>query len=157
MLQDVPEIWEISYNPAADDVPIGMIHDFLYKEGARSYQGSSTRAAASARAHGPGLHAKPPRALGMSRQGGKSQVIHLDVRKDDRQPAAVRHASIRRCCHLELPSGAWHTGAQRDGPAQPRRWPGQGCLIWKAGHAQNRPMPGPGRLMRSHEGAPMSG
>ncbi|MCX7147191.1 MAG: c-type cytochrome, partial [Sulfuritalea sp.] len=30
-LKDVPEVWEISYNPKADDIPVGMIHDFKYK------------------------------------------------------------------------------------------------------------------------------
>jgi mono/diheme cytochrome c family protein/WD40 repeat protein len=33
-LKDVKEVWEISYNPKADDIPAGMIHDFKYKEGA---------------------------------------------------------------------------------------------------------------------------
>ena len=33
-LKDVPEVWEISYNPQADDIPVGMVHDFQYKEGA---------------------------------------------------------------------------------------------------------------------------
>lgn len=32
-LTDVPEIWEISYNPTAEELPIGMIHDFQYREG----------------------------------------------------------------------------------------------------------------------------
>ena len=33
-LKDVKELWEISYNPKAEDIPAGTIHDFLYKEGA---------------------------------------------------------------------------------------------------------------------------
>jgi len=33
-LKDVKEVWEVSYNPKADDIPAGMIHDFKYKEGA---------------------------------------------------------------------------------------------------------------------------
>ena len=33
-LKDLKEVWEISYNPKADDIPAGMIHDFKYKEGA---------------------------------------------------------------------------------------------------------------------------
>jgi dihydro-heme d1 dehydrogenase len=33
-LKDVPELWEISYDPQADDIPTGMIHDYKYKEGA---------------------------------------------------------------------------------------------------------------------------
>ncbi len=32
-LKDVKEVWEVSYNPKADDIPAGMIHDFKYKEG----------------------------------------------------------------------------------------------------------------------------
>jgi hypothetical protein len=33
-LEDVAEVWEVSYDPTSEDVPIGVIHDFLYKEGA---------------------------------------------------------------------------------------------------------------------------
>ena len=33
-LKDVKEVWEVSYNPKAPDIPAGMIHDFKYKEGA---------------------------------------------------------------------------------------------------------------------------
>jgi WD40 repeat protein/cytochrome c553 len=33
-LKDVKEVWEISYNPKADAIPAGMIHDFKYQEGA---------------------------------------------------------------------------------------------------------------------------
>ena len=33
-LKDVKEVWEVSYNPRADAIPAGMIHDFKYQEGA---------------------------------------------------------------------------------------------------------------------------
>ncbi|MBP6034718.1 MAG: c-type cytochrome [Azonexus sp.] len=33
-LKDVKEVWEVSYNPKAPDIPAGMIHDYKYKEGA---------------------------------------------------------------------------------------------------------------------------
>ncbi len=33
-LKDVKEVWEVSYNPKADEIPAGMIHDFKYREGA---------------------------------------------------------------------------------------------------------------------------
>ncbi|AXS80606.1 nitrite reductase [Dechloromonas sp. HYN0024] len=33
-LKDVKEVWEVSYNPKADAIPAGMIHDFKYQEGA---------------------------------------------------------------------------------------------------------------------------
>ena len=32
-LKDVKEVWEVSYNPKADDIAAGMIHDFKYREG----------------------------------------------------------------------------------------------------------------------------
>ena len=32
-LKDVKEVWEVSYNPKAPDIPTGMIHDFKYREG----------------------------------------------------------------------------------------------------------------------------
>lgn len=30
---DVPELWEISYNPKAPEIALGMVHDFQYREG----------------------------------------------------------------------------------------------------------------------------
>jgi mono/diheme cytochrome c family protein/WD40 repeat protein len=33
-LKDVKEVWEVSYNPTAPEIPAGMIHDFKYREGA---------------------------------------------------------------------------------------------------------------------------
>ena len=32
-LKDVPEVWEISYDPKAQDIPLGLVHDFRTKEG----------------------------------------------------------------------------------------------------------------------------
>ncbi|WP_415246272.1 cytochrome D1 domain-containing protein [Thauera sp.] len=32
-LKDVPEVWEISYTKAAEDIPTGFIHDYAQKEG----------------------------------------------------------------------------------------------------------------------------
>lgn len=33
-LTDIAEVWEISYNPTAPEIPLGVIHDFQYREGA---------------------------------------------------------------------------------------------------------------------------
>lgn len=33
-LKDVAEVWEVSYDPTAEDIAVGMVHDFQYKEGA---------------------------------------------------------------------------------------------------------------------------
>jgi hypothetical protein len=32
-LKDVPELWEISYNPHAPEIGLGLVHDFQYREG----------------------------------------------------------------------------------------------------------------------------
>jgi hypothetical protein len=32
-LMDVPELWEISYDPKAPEIALGMVHDFQYREG----------------------------------------------------------------------------------------------------------------------------
>jgi hypothetical protein len=32
-LENVPELWEVSYNPRAPDIALGMVHDFQYREG----------------------------------------------------------------------------------------------------------------------------
>jgi hypothetical protein len=34
VLNDFGEVWELSYNPAAAEIPVGLIHDFQYREGA---------------------------------------------------------------------------------------------------------------------------
>lgn len=34
VLRDIAELWEISYDPRAPEIPIGVIHDFQYREGA---------------------------------------------------------------------------------------------------------------------------
>lgn len=33
-LKDVPEVWEISYDPTAKEIPTGYVHDYQYREGA---------------------------------------------------------------------------------------------------------------------------
>ncbi len=33
LLSDVPELWEISYDPKAPEIGLGMVHDFQYREG----------------------------------------------------------------------------------------------------------------------------
>lgn len=96
-LQDVRELWEVSYDPGAPEVALGMVHDFRYREGAFV----------------PGF-LNPKRSIlddylddfcftpdynelmGVSREGRQGQVIHLDVR--------------RRIAALDLP-GVPHAGA----------------------------------------------
>ena len=30
-LKDLPELWEVSYDPKAPEIPVGLVHDFRYR------------------------------------------------------------------------------------------------------------------------------
>ena len=81
-LKDLPELWEVSYDAQAEDVPSGLVHDYRSREGAFV----------------PGfLNARRTRlddvlddffftpdyrqVVGASRDGKRGQVVHLDVRR----------------------------------------------------------------------------
>ncbi|HLS87757.1 MAG TPA: cytochrome D1 domain-containing protein [Burkholderiales bacterium] len=145
-LKDVPEIWEISYDPNAEPIPTGLVHDFRLREGAFV----------------PGyLH--PRRTLlddvlddffftpgyaevvGASRGGTQGQVVNLDVRR----PVAK----------VDLP-GLPHLGSgiswEREGRrvmATPNLREGLVSIIdmatWKT--VAEVPTRGPGFFLRSHE------
>jgi mono/diheme cytochrome c family protein/DNA-binding beta-propeller fold protein YncE len=148
-LKDVQELWEVSYDPRAADIPVGLIHDFRYREGAFL----------------PGF-LNPRRTqlddylddfffthdysqlVGASRDARQGQVVHLDVR---RKIATVDLAGMPH-----LGSGiSW----QRDGRtvvATPNLKEGLVSVIdvmdWKV--VKQIPTPGPGFFMRSHESTP---
>lgn len=145
-LKDLPELWEISYDPKAEDIPSGLVHDFRLKEGAFV----------------PGF-LNPKRTklddvlddffftpdyrqvVGASRDGKRGQVVHLDVR--------------RAIATLELP-GLPHLGSGitwvRNGArvmATPNLREGVVTVVdvasWKA--VAQVPTAGPGFFLRSHE------
>jgi DNA-binding beta-propeller fold protein YncE/cytochrome c553 len=145
-LKDVKEVWELSYDPKAPEIPAGMIHDFQYREGAFI----------------PGF-LNPKRSIlddylddffftqdysevmGASREAGKGQVVHLDVR--------------RSIATLDLP-GMPHLGSGiswdwqgRRVMATPNLKEGVVSIIdmktWKT--IKQIETPGPGFFMRSHE------
>lgn len=148
-LKDIHEVWEITYDPHAEPVYEGIVHDFRYGEGVAV----------------PGPF--PPRRIrlddylddfffdqeyvhivGASREAGKGQVINLDVRK--------------RIATLDLP-GMPHLGSgitwEHDGHpvmATPNLREGVVSVIdmqdWKL--IKRIDMLGPGFFMRSHENTP---
>ena len=155
VLEDVPEVWEVSYNPWAEDVPIGVIHDFLYKEGAfipgflnprRTYLEEPIKDFFFTPGH--------DEIVSMSREAGKGQLIHLDVRK--------------QIASLQLP-GRPHLGSsitwkyrprpgapERTAMATPSLHDSQVSVIdletWTT--LKTIPTPGPGRYLHSHENTP---
>ncbi len=126
-LKDVPEVWEISYNPNADEIPVGMIHDFKYKEGSFIPGFLNPRRSFLAEPLDDFFFTQDySELMGSSREAGKGQVVHLDVQEEDRRPQAAGHAAPWIRHHLELPAVAGSTGAQGDGYPQPQGGPGHG-------------------------------
>ncbi len=145
-LKDVKELWEISYDPKAEDIPAGAIHDFRYREGAFVPGFLNPRRTPLEDYLDDFFFTQDYHELiGASRDGGKGQVIHLDVR--------------RRIATLELP-GMPHLGSgitwSRDGRtvmATPNLREGVLSVIdvkdWKT--VRQVKTLGPGFFLRSHE------
>ncbi|MBI2307883.1 MAG: c-type cytochrome [Rhodocyclales bacterium] len=150
-LKDVPEVWEISYDPQAEPVAEGLVHDFQYKEGDFK----------------PGF-LYPRRTLlkdylddffftqsydeilGASRSATKGQVIYLDGRKK------VADLDLPGMPHLG--SGiTWKwtdpAGKERLVMASPNLNEGLITVIDLATFENVKQIPtrGPGFFMRSHE------
>lgn len=148
-LKDVRELWEISYDPKAHDIPQGLIHDFQYREGSFI----------------PG-YLNPRRTrlddylddffftqdynvvMGASRDGKQGQVVHLDVR--------------RKIASLEL-SGMPHLGSGITWDHQGRTVMASTNLkeavvtvvdVQKWTTVKQIPTAGPGFFLRSHEKTP---
>ncbi|HJW23648.1 MAG TPA: cytochrome D1 domain-containing protein, partial [Rhodocyclaceae bacterium] len=81
-LKDVKEVWEVSYDPKAPEVPVGIIHDFKYREGA-FVPGflNPQRTALDDYLDDFFFTQGYDEVMGASREGGKGQVINLDARK----------------------------------------------------------------------------
>jgi len=81
-LKDVAEVWEISYDPGAEDIAVGMVHDFQYKEGAfaRGYL-NPRRTFLAEPLEEFFLSPDCSELMAASREPGKLQVINLDVRR----------------------------------------------------------------------------
>lgn len=145
-LKDVKELWEVSYNPKAPEIPAGMIHDFKYREGAFL----------------PGF-LNPQRTMlddylddffftqsyeevmGASREGGKGQVINLDARKQ------IASLTVPGMPHLG--SGITWKWRGKTVMATPNLNEGLVSIIdmatWET--LKQIKTPGPGFFMRSHE------
>ena len=145
-LKDLPELWEISYDPKAEPVAAGLVHDFRLKEGAFVPGFLNARRTPLEDVLDDFFFTPDYRqVVGTSRDGKRGQVVHLDVR--------------RAIATLELP-GLPHLGSgiswERDGRrvmAAPNLREG---LITFVDVATWKPLkqvatPGPGFFLRSHE------
>lgn len=145
-LKDVKELWEVSYDPKAPEIPAGVIHDFQYREGA-FIPGFLNPRRTELDDYLDDFFFTPDynEVVGASRDAKQGQVVHLDVR--------------RKIATLDLP-GMPHLGSgitwMRDGRrvmATPNLREGLVSVFdikeWKpVGQIATL---GPGFFMRSHE------
>jgi DNA-binding beta-propeller fold protein YncE len=145
-LKDVPEIWEISYDPQAEPIATGLVHDFRMREGNFVPGFLNVRRTLLEDVLDDFFFTPDYRqVLGASRDGARAQVVHLDVR--------------RTVASFELP-GLPHLGSgtswEREGRrvmATPNLREGVVSVIdvasWKV--LKEIPTLGPGFFLRSHE------
>lgn len=151
-LKDIPEVWEISYDPNAPEIATGMVHDFRLREGTFIPGFLNPRRTVLEDYLDDFFFTQDySRVMGASRDAGagrKGQVVHLDVR--------------RKIADLDLP-GMPHLGSgitwERDGTrvmATPNLKEGVVSVIdvqsWKV--VKEIATNGPGFFMRSHEATP---
>ena len=145
-LKDVKEAWEISYDPNAPEIAAGLIHDYKYREGAFIPGFLNPRRSILDDYLDDFFFTQDyKKVMGASREAGKGQVVHLDVR--------------RTIATLDLP-GMPHLGSGITWDWQGRRVMATPDLkegvvsvidmeTWKT--IKQIKTPGPGFFMRSHE------
>ncbi len=148
-LKDVPEVWEISYDPTVEDIPIGVIHDFKYKEGAFIKGFLNPRRTFLSEPLDDFFFTQDyAELMGASREAGKGQVVNLDVRKK------IADLSLPGMPHLG--SGITFDWNGRRVMASPNLKEGLVSVIdmtnWQT--VKTISTLGPGFFMRSHENTP---
>jgi DNA-binding beta-propeller fold protein YncE/cytochrome c553 len=148
-LKDVAEVWEISYNPKADDLATGMVHDYKYQEGAFIPGFLNPRRTFLSEPLDDFFFTQSyEEVMGTSREAGKGQVVNLDARKK------VADLTLPGMPHLG--SGITWQWQGKTVMATPNLKDGLITVIdmadWKT--IKTLPTPGPGFFMRSHENSP---
>jgi DNA-binding beta-propeller fold protein YncE len=148
-LKDVKELWEVSYDPKAPEIPAGVIHDFQYREGA-FIPGFLNPRRTILDDYLDDFFFTPDynEVMGASREGKQGQVVHLDVRRK------IATLDVTGMPHLG--SGiTWMLDGRRV-MATPNLREGVVSVFdikaWKP-VGQIRTL-GPGFFMRSHENTP---
>ncbi|MCK9382266.1 MAG: nitrite reductase [Sulfuritalea sp.] len=154
-LKDVPEVWEISYNPKADDIPVGMVHDFQYKEGSFIPGFLNPRRTFLSEPLDDFFFTQNySELMGSSREAGKGQVVNLDVRKKiaDLSLPGMPHLGSGITWNYRPPQGA----QDRTVMATPNLKEGLITVIDMKDWTTIKTIPtlGPGFFMRSHENTP---
>jgi DNA-binding beta-propeller fold protein YncE len=145
-LKDTPEVWEISYDPQASDIALGLVHDFRLREGAFVPGFLNPRRTPLAEPLDDFFFTPDYRqAVGTARDAKRAQVVHLDARR------VIASVEIPGMPHLA--SGiSWQRQGRRV-MATPNLREGVVSVIdvadWKV--VKQVPTLGPGFFLRSHE------
>jgi hypothetical protein len=148
-LKDVPELWEISYDPRAEPLAAGLVHDYRTKEGAFMPGFLNPRRTPLEDVLDDFFFTPDYRQLvGASRDGKRGQVVQLDVRR------AIASVELPGLPHLG--SGITWERRGRRVMATPNLREGVVSVIdvadWRP-VAQVRTL-GAGFFLRSHENVP---
>lgn len=148
-LKDIPEIWEISYDPKSEDIPAGHIHDFQYKEGAFLPGFLNPRRTPLSEPLDDFFFSQDyAEVMGAARTAGKGQVVNLDARKK------IADLALPGMPHLG--SGITWDWQGRRVMVSPNLKEGMLSVIdmgsWQT--IKTIPTPGPGFFLRSHENTP---
>jgi len=147
LLAGVAELWEISYDPTADDVAIGKIHDFQYREGA-FVPGYLNPRRTRLQAPLAAVQFSPDRSelLGWSGGGAaQAQLVNLDVRKRFAGLALEGGVPQLRC------AAAWTVDGRARLALPGAALPGLTLLDTRSWQLLARvPTAGPGRFAVSH-------
>ena len=145
-LKDVPEVWEISYDPSVEDIPTGIIHDFKLKEGEfiRGYL-NPRRSPLDEVLDDFFFTQDYSEVMGAARRGTLGQVVNLDARRK------IADLAIGGMPHLG--SGITWQWQGRTVMASPNLKEGKVTVIDMADWSVVKEIPtlGPGFFMRSHE------
>jgi len=148
-LKDVPELWEISYDPKAEPIAGGLVHDYRFKEGAFAPGFLNARRTRLDQVLDDFFFTPDFRqVVGASRAGKRGQVVHLDVRR------AIAEVDLPGLPHLA--SGITWERRGRRVMATPNLREAVVSVIdvesWKT--VAEIPTLGPGYFLRSHEATP---
>jgi len=148
-LKDVPEVWEISYDPKSESIATGTVHDYRMQEGSFVPGFLNPRRTRLEEVlddffFTPDFH----QLVGTSRDAKRGQVVHLDVRR------AIASVQLPGLPHLA--SGITWERRGRRVMATPNLRQGLVSVIdvadWKT--IAEVPTLGPGYFLRSHENTP---
>ncbi len=148
VLKDVQEVWEVSYNPLAPEIPLGVIHDFQYREGAFAPGFlNPIRTVLNHNLDDFAFSSDRNELIATAVARGQQHIINLDVRRKIEEWTSAGRT--------RLGSSYYWKQRQQNVMAAPSETDSYLNLIdMQQGTSLARlPLPGPAQTIRSHEGS----